>query len=111
MRYENMKKIWDDKKGKYIKEIFKSKPIKIMTWLYFDGRRLYWDIPEPNEEEYIPTRDLTIPIEEWEIKVKKSWTYRFYLKEHKLYKRQKYLNMVLSVLPYIPLTGLILGVI
>ena len=99
---------WDDRKGKYIKDVIDKqstplKRIKIIRWLYFDGRKLYWDIPEPKFEG-----ELT---KEWLKIYGDSWGYRRYLRYVKHYNMQEYLNKILSALPYIPLTGLILGVI
>ena len=100
---------WNDRKGKYVKDVIVKqltpmKPIKIMTWLYFDGRKLYWDIPEPSS-------DIENASPLWKNKYENTRGYKIHLRLKKYNKMQKYLNKILSALPYIPLTGLILGVI
>ncbi len=103
---------WDDKKGKYIQP-FTKKKIELLPHLYLEGYRLYWDFPkfdvielsdkhivnfenDPEQKEFI--NEVTEGLEE---------NYKW----KKYHKLEKYLNMVLSVLPYIPFIGLILGVI
>ena len=105
---------WDDRKGKYIKDVIikdiideqltPSKRIKIIRWLYFDGRKLYWDIPKPSSD--VENASLL-----WKNKYKNTRGYKIHLRLKRYNKMQKYLNKILSALPYIPLTGLILGVI
>ena len=109
---------WDDRKGKYIQP-FTKKKIELLPYLYLEGYRLYWDFPRPismvefnkihtweedaSEEEI--EKIMKIFKEDFEKEIDLELKYKLYI------KLEKYLNMVLSVLPYIPFIGLILGVI
>ena len=108
---------WDDKKGKYVKP-FTKKRIELLPHLYLEGYRLYWDIKPYyyNDEELEELFELDLDFSNWSCSSHSKRNYKLFewcneTKKYKPYPYQKYLNMVLSVLPYIPLTGLILGVI
>ena len=112
---------WDDRKGKYVQP-FTKKKIEILPYLFFEGSKLYWGFPKPPEFEH--TEDeikeevrrsrllqedldayLALPPPKYLDREIEHW------KSVQRYNMQKYLNKILSALPYIPLTGLILGVI
>lgn len=100
-----MKKVWDERKGKYV-EPFTKKRIEIIPYLYLEGHRLYWEFPERYDViELIEKYHGDGFMDNYLRTVYQDIEYDKYRKQ------QKYLNMVLSVLPYIPLTGIILGVI
>tara|TARA_R100001015_G_C4437157_1_gene32090 strand:+ start:194 stop:493 length:300 start_codon:yes stop_codon:yes gene_type:complete len=95
---------WDDRKGKYIKP-FTKKKVELLPHLYLEGYKLYWDFNIPKPYDIIEaSRDKDF-MDNYLTKVSEELEYK------KQRKQQKYLNLVLSALPYIPLTGLILGVI
>ena len=95
---------WDDKKGKYVKP-FTKKKVELLPHLYLEGYRLYWDFNTPEPYDIIEaSRDKDF-MDNYLTKVSEELEYK------KQRKQQKYLNLVLLALPYIPLTGLILGVI
>ena len=109
---------WDDRKGKYVKP-FTKKKIELLPYLYLEGYRLYWDLPlPPNIEELNKKYSSDDNTSEEELEnITNSYMEEYKkaidleIKYEPYYKLEKYLNMVLSVLPYIPLTGIILGVI
>jgi len=104
---------WDDRKGKYIKP-FSKKKRELLPHLYLEGFKLYWNFPKKIEvlelsDKHAANFDNDPEqkgfMKDFEEAVKSNAKWKKYRKQ------QKYLNMVLSVLPYIPLTGLVLGVI
>ena len=96
---------WDDRKGKYVKP-FTKKKVELLPHLYLKGYRLYWEFPERyNVIDLIEKNHGDDFIDIYLTKVSEELEYK------KQRKQQKYLNLVLLALPYIPLTGLILGVI
>ena len=117
--YESMEKIWDERKGKYV-EPFTKKKIKILPYLYLEGNKLYWGFPKPPEFEHteeeikeevrrsvLLEKDLDAylalpPPEHLEREIE-HWN------NVKRYNMQKYLNMVLRILPLIPVSGFLLG--
>ena len=107
---------WDDRKGKYIKPFTKKKLLKN---LIFNGMSLQWDFPKPKPvkfteketkelEKYLDTSDNDDGMQffnNWTGTAKKDK----YYKELKLYKIQKGLNLLLRLLPLIPISGFLLG--
>ena len=106
---------WDDRKGKYVKPFTKKKLLKN---LIFNGMSLQWDFPKPKPvifteqeakefDEYLDTSDGEGEgfFDTWTGTVKKDK----YYKELKLYKIQKGLNLILRLLPLIPISGFLLG--
>ena len=106
---------WDDKKGKYVNPFTKKKLLKN---LIFNGISLQWDFPEPKMDEFTELEKkefleyLDTSLEEgkdffntWTGTEKKDK----YYKELKLYKIQKSLNLILRLLPLIPVSGFLLG--
>ena len=106
---------WDDRKGKYVKPFTKKKLLKN---LIFNGMSLQWDFPKPKPvkftekekkefDEYLDTSDEEGEgfFDTWTGTVKSDK----YHKELKLYKIQKGLNLILRLLPLIPVSGFLLG--
>jgi len=106
---------WDDRKGKYVQPFTKREVVKN---LIFNGMSLQWDFPEPKmdelteqeREEFLEYLDTSLEegkdfFNTWTGTVKNDK----YYKELKLYKIQRYLNMVLRILPLIPVSGFLLG--
>ena len=106
---------WDDKKGKYVKPFTKKKLLKN---LIFNGMSLQWDFPKPKPLEYTE-QEMEELKEYFEMDIDESigffssWSgttkQKKYDKELKLYKIQKSLNLILRLLPLIPISGFLLG--
>tara|TARA_R100000152_G_C6627585_1_gene76259 strand:+ start:239 stop:589 length:351 start_codon:yes stop_codon:yes gene_type:complete len=108
---------WDDRKGKYIQPFTKKKLLKN---LIFNGMSLQWDFPKPKPleyteqelkelKEYLDTSD----DDDDGVQFFDTWSgtpkEKKYYKELKLYKIQKSLNLILRLLPLIPVSGFLLG--
>jgi len=111
---EKMKdKIWDDKKGKYVKP-FTGKRIELLPHLYVEGRKIYWDIPKPKptitKEEADLVHNKRINNTDDDIS---DIIVRIHLGKLKwiAYNYQKQMNVILRLLPYTLLCGFLLGFI
>ena len=106
---------WDDRKGKYIQPFTKREIVKN---LIFNGISLQWDFPKPKPLEYTEQelKELDTYLDSsledgegffdtWSAQTKREK----YNKELKLYKIQKSLNLILRLLPLIPVSGFLLG--
>ena len=108
---------WNDKKGKYVKTFTKKAVVKN---LIFSGISLRWDFPKPKLleyteqelkelKEYLDTSD----DDDDGVQFFDTWSgtpkENKYYKELKLYKIQKSLNLILRLLPLIPVSGFLLG--
>ena len=109
---------WDSKRG-WVKP---TKKIELLPYLYLEGYKMYWDIPKPKEltaEEYLELGDLwrkepEIPFEGEEdfwLKWSGREKYLYGEKYNFSYKIQFLLNGIISILPFIPITGFILGLV